>query len=149
VLKCRAEALALEQDSVTVEGKVVQLWTTRLKNRTCFQVAYEYPARPEADGPPFRDTAEVDEQHFRQLIEGAPIALKVCRTDPANHQVVGEPPRVFSSTAATLLCLGFLALLALAGVIMLWWWWICRRKPGATQLFVLFRFSSWGIKSVS
>jgi hypothetical protein len=119
VLKCRAEALALEQDSVNVEGRVVRLWTTKPKNRTYFRVEYEYPAQPNADTPTFQDKAELDEQHFQRLKEGGPIAVKICRTDPANHQVGGESPRVFSSTAATLVCLGLIALLALAGATML------------------------------
>ena len=143
VLKCRFEALALQQDSVNVEGKVVRLWMTKPKNRTYYHVEYQYPAPPEGDTPLFRDKAELDEQHFIRLKEGGPITVKVCRTDPANHQVVGESPRVFSSTAAMLFSLGLLALLALAGVLMLWWWWICRLKPGPAQVFVLFRFSSW------
>jgi hypothetical protein len=143
VLKCRADALALEQDSVNVEGKVVRLWTTKPKNRTYFHVEYEYPARAEADTPTFQDKAELDEQHFHCLEVGGPIAVTVCRTVPANHQVVGESPRVFSSTSATLFCLGLLALLAVMGAIMLWLWWLCRRQPQAAQVFVLFRFSSW------
>ena len=143
VLKCRSEALALEQDSVNVEGKVVRLWRTKPKNRTHYRVEYEYPAPPEAHPAVFRDKAELDEQHFIRLKEGGPIAVKVCRTDPANHQVVGESPRVFLDTAATVFCLGLLALLALAGVINLWWWWISRREPGPTQGFVLLRYSFW------
>jgi hypothetical protein len=149
VLKCRAEALDLEHDSVIVDGKVLRLWKTKPKNRTYFRVEYEYPASLKAGTPMFRDTAEVDEQQFNGLKEGGPIAVKVCRTDPSNHQVVGESPRVFLNKAAMVFCLGLIALLALAGVIMLWWWWISRRKAGCARLFVGYGVFVLDVKSAS
>src|SRR5262245_6206196 len=102
---------------------------TRAKKGWRYCVEYDYPALPEAGPPTFRNKTELPREYFDPLKEGGPIATKVCRTDPANHQVAGQPPRTFSSTAATLFCLGLLALLALAGAINLWWWWVSRRKP--------------------
>jgi len=49
VLKCRFDALALEQDPVIVEGKVVQLWKAPNRRHWYYHVGYEYPAPP-ADG---------------------------------------------------------------------------------------------------
>jgi hypothetical protein len=142
VLWCRSQALALEQDSVHVEGTVVRLWTTRPKGRTYYRVEYEYTAPSRPGTPLYRHEAEVDKGHFDQLQVGGPIDVKVCRTDPANHQVAGEAPRVLASAVVLYACLGLLTLLALGGIVNLWWWWIWRRRPPPRQVFVLFRFLS-------
>ena len=142
VLKCRSDTLALEQDPVIVEGKVVQLWKAPNRRRWHCYVRYEYPAPPQMDAHVFRNETELAELHFNRLQEGGLVAVKVCRTDPANHQVVGEHARIFSSTAAMYLCLGLLALLATAGVFNLWWWWVSCGKPGPTRVYVL------GVKNI-
>jgi hypothetical protein len=135
VTKCRCEALALEQESVNIEGKVVRRWTTQERRRVRYRVEYEYPASGEVDGRVFRDWTELPEEYFKRLQDGGPISVTVCRTDPGNHQVTGEAPRVFSSSAAMYFCLGVLAVLALAGVLNLAWWWISYGKPGPAQDF--------------
>jgi hypothetical protein len=129
LLKCRSDTLALEQDSVTVKGRVLRLWITTGKGAS-FHVAYEYPASTGGDAQVFRNEIVMSEKRFDALKEGGPIAVMVCSTNPANHQVVGERPRTWSSSAAVLLYLGFLALLTLAGVVNLGWWWVSCRKPG-------------------
>ena len=138
VLKCRSEALALEHHSVNIEGKVVRLWVINdVKKRPHFHVEYEYDAPAQADLSVFRDELEVRERRFTEFQVGGPISLRVCQADPANHQVVGTPPRILLSRAATLFCLGILSLLALAGTFMLWWWWVSSGKSGATEVIVL------------
>src|SRR5262245_59857220 len=138
VLKCRSEALALEHNSVTIEGKVVGLWVIHdVKKRPHFHVEYEYDAPLQADLPVFREEVEVRERRFTELQVGGPIAVRVCQADPANHQVVGTPPRIFLSMAAMLFCLGILLLLALSGTFMLWWWWVSSGKSGATEVIVV------------
>jgi hypothetical protein len=120
-----------------VAGKIVRLWTTEARRGLHYQVEYEYHAPPGVDGQLFRNQTQLPQERFERLKVGGPIAVKVCRTAPANHQIVGEGPRVFSSTAATLFNLGALAVLVLGGVINLWWWWISHRQPGAPQVVVL------------
>jgi hypothetical protein len=137
VIKCRAEALALEHDSVNRVGKVMRLWKTPNHGGWYYRVEYEYAAPPELDVQIFRNATELPKEHFDRLHEGGPITVKVCRTDPANHQVVGERHRVFSSTAVLFFNLGLLALLALGGIMNLWWWWISHRKLGPAQVVVL------------
>jgi hypothetical protein len=137
VLTCRSEALALEHNSVNVEGTVARLWVTYdVKKRPHFHVAYEYVAPAGDDLPVFRNEVEFSERRFAELKRGEPIILKVCQTAPANHQVVGTPPRIFLSAGTSLFCLGILSLLALAGTIMLWWWWVSSGKMVPAQLFV-------------
>ena len=143
VLKCRFDALALEQDPVIVEGKVVQLWKAPNRRRWHCYVRYEYPAPPQMGAHVFRNETELAEQHFNRLQEGGPVAVKVCRTDPANHQVVGEGARIFSSSAALFLCLGILALLAAAGVFNLWWWWVSCGKPAPARVYVISAKTLW------
>jgi hypothetical protein len=135
VIKCRCEALALEQDPVNVEGKVLRLWTTQERRRVHYHVEYEYSAPADVDTKVLRDWTELPEVYFKRLKEGGPVGIKVCRTDPGNHQVAGERPRVFSSSAAMFFCLGVLAILALAGVLNLAWWWISYAKPGPQVFF--------------
>jgi hypothetical protein len=141
VIRCRSDALTLEQDSVTVEGKVLRLQTTRGKGGWGYRVEYEYPGPPETESQVFRNETRLPKEHFAPLREGAPIAVQVSRTDPANHQVVGEGPRAFSNTAAMPFALGLLALLALAGGINLWWWWVSRRNPRTAQIVVVYAVS--------
>jgi hypothetical protein len=141
VIKCRSEALTLEHDSVTVEGKVLHLKTTRGKGGWGFRVEYEYPAPPETESQVFRNETRLPKEHFGLLKEGGPIAVKVSRTDPANHQVVGEHPRAFSNKVAMPFALGLLALLALVGGINLWWWWVSRRNPRTAQIVVMYAVS--------
>jgi hypothetical protein len=140
-IKCRSEALALEHDSVTVEGRVLHLKTARGKGGWSFRVAYEYPAPPETESKLFRNETRLPKEPFGLLKEGGPIAVKVSRTDPANHQVVGEHPRAFSNPAAMPIALGLLALLALVGGINLWWWWVSRRNPRTAQIVVMYAVS--------
>jgi hypothetical protein len=135
VIKCRADALALERDSVNVDGKVIRLWVTEANNGHHYRVEYEYQVPPEPRV--FRDKTELFEEHFNRLNEGGPIALKVCRTDLANHQALGEPRRLFSRTAALLVWLSLLGLLALAAVINIWWWWFCRAYLRPCQVLVV------------
>jgi hypothetical protein len=137
VFKYRFEALALEEDSVLVEGKVAHLWIASFRRSVHYQVEYEYSSPPAADAQIFRNQTEIGEQYFKRLHEGGPIAVKVCCTDVAKHQVVGEPPRVFSSVAAMFVCLGVAAVLAMAGAANLGWWWICRRQIRPDRVFVL------------
>jgi hypothetical protein len=128
LIKWRFDALALERDSVTVEGKVLRLWTTRANNGPAYRVEYEYSAPLEAEPRVFREQVQLYEEYFNALREGGPIAVTVCRTDPTNHRVLGEAPRASSSIAALVFGLTFVAFLALVGGFNLWWW-ICRRKP--------------------
>jgi hypothetical protein len=136
VIKCRSDALSLERDAVTVEGKVLRLWVTTGKG-SGLHVAYEYPDPLELGARTFRDETKLDDEHFALLKEGGPVAVDVCRTNPANHQVVGKDRRVLASNAALVFCIGLLALPALAGVINLWWWCVSHRKPGPCQVFIL------------
>jgi hypothetical protein len=123
----RSDALALERDSLIVEGKVVQLWTTRGKGMH-YHVAYQYPASPDAGAPVLRGEDELPERDFSRLEVGGPLAVKVSRADPTNHLVHGARPRAFSDPAALPIALGVLATLALAGLVNLGWWWTCRRR---------------------
>jgi len=135
VLKCRFEALALERDSEIVEGKVVRLRVTKdVKNRPHYWAEYDGPLELQAVIP--RREVELPKDHFDRLTEGGPIPLRVCRTDPANHQFVGEHPRLFLSTGAMLSCLTVLALSALAGLMNLWWWCVSR-NAAPIQVVVL------------
>jgi hypothetical protein len=134
-LKCRSDALALQQDSAIVQGKVVRLWITTGKGAS-FHVTYEYPASVAADAPVLKKEALLYKEHFDRMKEGGPSSVRVCRSDPANHQVVGAPPRIWSTGAALLLYLGFLALLMLAGVINLWWWWVSYRRNRPVEAFL-------------
>jgi hypothetical protein len=128
--------LALERDSVIVEGKVLRL-RTNAHRRYGHHVAYEYSAPPELEARTFQgETNRLPKEHFDRLKEGGPIAVTICRTDPANHQVFGEPPRSFASAAALAFSLGILALLGLAGVINLWWW-VSRGRDRPAQVLVL------------
>jgi hypothetical protein len=56
--KCRFDALALEQDSAIVEGKVVRLWITHGKGQH-YRVAYQYPAAADAGARVLQDEAEL------------------------------------------------------------------------------------------
>ena len=134
--QCRSAALALERDSVIVEGKVLRLWVTRGKSHT-HHVAYDYPAAPQAGAPGLQGEDELAEKLFNRLEEGGPIAVTVCRTDPANHRVSGGRPRAFSEAWSFPGALGVLSALALAGAINLWWWWACRRWRRGEHLWVL------------
>jgi hypothetical protein len=135
-LKCRSDALALEGDSVMVEGKVLRLWVTHGKGLH-HHVAYEYPATPDAGARLLQSEEQIPEKAFDRLKVGGPVAVKVCRSDPANHLVAGARPRAFSDPLALPFVLGILAMLALAGAINLWWWWFCRRRPSASRIFIL------------
>jgi hypothetical protein len=135
-IKWRSEAIALEQDPVTVEGKVLRLWTTPAKGSRTPHVAYEYPAPPGSAPQTFQGEGRIKDALFARLKEGAPITVKVCRTDPGNHQVVGEFPPRLSSTSFTV-WLVILALPALGGINCLWWWWVCRGLPRPTSVLCL------------
>jgi hypothetical protein len=136
VIKCRSQAPALERDAVTVEGRVLRLWITTGKG-SGLQVAYEYLPPTDSEARTIQGETKIDNEHFVRLKEGGSVAVRVCRTDPSNHQVLGEPPRVLASAAAFTFTIGLLALPALAGVVNLWWWWISGRKSVQTQIFVL------------
>src|SRR4029453_1470132 len=126
---CRASALALENDPVHVQGKVLRLWTTNENNGRHYRVEYAYSAPPGADSRHFQNKTELPKEIFNRLKEDGPIAVKVCRTDASNHQVLGERPRAYLDNASLRQTLGILALLAGAGAINLWWWWVSRREP--------------------
>jgi hypothetical protein len=132
VLKARSDALALEHDSVNVEGKVLQLWKTQARRGWRHHVEYEYSAPPQINAHILRNQTELPEEHFNGLNEGGPIAVKVCRTNPANHHVAGDRLRIYSDAVATAFALGLLGLLALGGAINLWWWLVCSRSRSAT-----------------
>jgi hypothetical protein len=136
VMKCRSDALAFEQDNVTVEGTVLRKWVSAGKGQTKY-ITYEFTAGPEGEAPRMiHGNTIVNGAYFERLKPGSPISIQMCRTDPANHEVVGGQGHLFSSGGAVLVCLGVLALLALAGAINLWWWWVCRRLTFRTQVFV-------------
>jgi len=137
VVKCRSNALALEQNSRTVAGNVVRLWMTEAKKGWRYHVEYEYIAPSEVVLHPLRNEAELPKDYFERLREGGSIAVQVCRSDPANHQVVGAHPPVFSSASATFVYLSILTLLALSGTINLWWWWVSHRGPRRAQVWIL------------
>jgi hypothetical protein len=136
VIKCRSDALALERDAVTVEGKVLSLWVTTGKGSS-LHVAYEYPDPLDLEARNFKGETKLDNEHFALLKVGGPVAVDVCRTSPANHQLVGQDRRVLASNAALVFCIGLLALPALAGVLNLWWWWVSRRMPRPVHVFVM------------
>jgi hypothetical protein len=142
VSKARLDAQALEHDSLIVEGKVLRLWVTTGKGAGR-HVAYEYPASLEREAGMLRGETTLSRVYFDPLKEAGPIAVKVCRTNAPNHQVIGEPPRTFASLAAVAIALGLLALVGLAGVVNLLWWWLCRQTPG------LVWHLSWSVKRVS
>ncbi|HKB05639.1 MAG TPA: DUF3592 domain-containing protein [Gemmataceae bacterium] len=131
VLHLRFEALALERDPVRVEGTVVRQWVTKENNGRHYRVEYEYAT--EAGGRVYRDETQLLEGHYNLLREGGPIAVNVCRTDPANHQVIGGRSPTFASETPVRVSLGLLGLLGLGGAVNLWWWWVSRGKarPGA------------------
>jgi hypothetical protein len=58
------------------------------------------PLPPQMGAHVFRNETQLAEQHFDRLQKGGPVAVKVCRPDPANHQVVGERARGSRPTAA-------------------------------------------------
>ena len=121
LIKARCDAVALEEDSLDVEGTVVSKWYKRSR---CM-IAYEYPANESF----IRGEARVSPEHFARLKAGEPIAVKICRGDPANHQVVGAYPRIFSTRATVPFYAGMLTLLAGGGVICLWLSWASRPPP--------------------
>ena len=136
VMKCRSDAVALEQDPVTIDGTVVRKWVTYGKGAGKY-VAYEYRADVEAEAPrTFHGDARVNDAYFERLKVGGPIGITACRTDPGNHYVVGGPGRIFSSFDAVIVSLCCLAFLAIVGAVHLWWWSVCRRMPRHTQVLV-------------
>jgi len=137
IVKCRADALALERDNVTVEGTVFRKWVSTGKGSTKY-IAYEFAAGSEGEAPrTIHGDTRIDAAYFESLKPGSPISIKMCRTDPDNHQVIGGQGHFISSSGAMFVCLGVLALLALAGAINLWWWWVCRRLPLRTNVFIV------------
>jgi len=128
VLKGRADARALEQDPVRVEGKVVRLWVTRENNGPHCRVEYEY-AIPPAGAQVVRDETQLVKGHYDMLREGGPIVVAVCRTDPANHLVIGGRPPALATAETQRVSLGFLGLLGLCGATSVWAWWVSGRKP--------------------
>lgn len=121
LIKARTDAVALEDDSLDVEGTVV----SKSYKRTRCRIAYEF----EANGSFFRGEVRVTTEQFARLRAGTPISVKVCRGDPANHQVAGAHPRVFSTRATVPFYAGVLTLLAGGGVICLWLSWASRPMP--------------------
>jgi len=122
----RADALALERDSIIVEGKVVKLWITHGKG-VHFRVTYQYPESGDLATLMFQGEDALPEREFHQLDVGGPLAVKVCPADPANHLIHGARPRPFSNPAGFPIALAVLVAMALAGIINLGWWWACRR----------------------
>ena len=132
-LRCRADALALERDSAIVEGHVVQLWVTHGKGQH-YWVAYEYPATLNAGAAALQGEVGMPKECFDRLKVGGPVAVKVCRTDPTNHLVLGARPRMASDPAVVAAAMVILALIALAGIINVAWWRICRRTQWVSRL---------------
>jgi hypothetical protein len=137
IFQGRADALALERDPVRVEGQVVRLWVTRENNGPHYRVEYEYAAGAGDGARVFRDETQLVRGHYDLLREGGPIVVAVCRTDPANHQVVGGRPRDFSTAETMRVPTGLAGLLAVAGAITLWSWWTSGRRPGSAGVRVL------------
>jgi hypothetical protein len=135
--KCRTDVLALEQDSVIVEGKIVRLWVSSANNGLHYRLAYEYPPTPHAEARWLQGQDELSERDFNRLAEGGPVAVKLCRSDPANHVVAGGRPRAFSNPLALPFVLGILSILALAGVMNVGWWWMCRGPRSVGAVLVL------------
>jgi hypothetical protein len=136
VIKCRSAALALEGDAAIVDGTVVRLWITTGKGSGVHHVAYEYALPPLPAAHSFHGETRLSDEQFARLRQGGPIAVRMCRSDPANHRLAIEAAPVLASTAALAFSLALLAVLALAGGINLWWWWVCRGKPASAQLII-------------
>jgi hypothetical protein len=123
LIKARSDAVALERDSTIVEGRVLARWVDGRRH----VIAYVYHA---PNGTVHSSEARVTPEHYAGLrVEGS-ISVKVCRSDPANHQVVGAFPRVFSTRATVPFYTGVLIVLAAVGVTCLWLWWAsaCRAR---------------------
>jgi hypothetical protein len=118
LIKARCDAVALEEDALDVEGTVIGKW---YKPSRCM-IAYEFSV----NGSFFRDEARVTPEHYARLKAGGPVSVKVCRGDPANHQVVGAFPRVFSTRATVPFYAGMLMLLGGGGIVCLWLSWASR-----------------------
>jgi hypothetical protein len=111
-----------------VDGKVVRLWETSGKGAG-WHVAYEYPASADAGAPVLQSEDLLQTAgDFSRLKVGGPIAVRVCRADPANHLANGAPQRAFSNPVSYPIALAVVATLALAGIANLGWWWACRRR---------------------
>src|SRR5947209_5792520 len=88
----RSAAQALQTDSTITTGKVTRLWVTGPE----YHVAYQYPTNERTiDGE-----SEIAEREYKRLEVGGPVAVKVCRSDPALHLVHGARPPAFSGAAA-------------------------------------------------
>jgi hypothetical protein len=116
LIKARSDAIALERDSTIVEGTVVARWVAGRRH----VVAYEYHA---PNGSVHGGQARVTVEHYGRLRVGGSLSVMVCRSDPANHQVVGAYPRIFSTRATVPFYAGVLIVLAGVGVALLWLWW--------------------------
>jgi hypothetical protein len=134
-LKCEFGVLAFGGDSLIVEGTVLRLWVTEVDKGRHYLVAYEYPATLEAGARLLRGEDEIPEKDFARLEAGGPVAITVCRSDPANHLVAGARPRVLSDRLAVHCVLGIVAILAVAGAGNLAWW-MCRRPRYAGRAFL-------------
>jgi|SRR5579884_220280 len=86
--QCRSRALALENDGVIVEGKVLKLWITQGKGRH-YHVAYEYPAGTNPEERVLQDEDELPEAEAGRLKVGGPLKVRVEPADPTNHRVRG------------------------------------------------------------
>jgi hypothetical protein len=127
VLRYRADALALERDAVVFEGTVSRLWLTYGKV-SHYHVAYQSPAGPEASAPLLQGRADLSKEHFDRLAEGKPVAVQVCRSNPANHLLVGARPGLGADPADMAAACIILVLLLMAGMVNLWWWTCSRSR---------------------
>jgi hypothetical protein len=137
VAKSRYDVLALDRNSALVEGKVLRLWKTATKGGWQHRVEYEFTVPWGDELRTIRDQTIVPEENFNGLQEDGPIAVVVCRTDAANHQVIGEHARLFATDTAMVFSLAIVTLFATAGGINLWWWWVSRRMPRQAQFVIL------------
>jgi hypothetical protein len=131
--KCRADFLALEQDPVVVEGRVLKLWVTASKRSRTHHVLCEYSAQTETGSSVVERKEKLPEKSFSQLTVGGPIAVQYCRTDPENCLIQGQALPTFSNAGAVVAALAILGVFALIGCINLWAWWATRRLARQTQ----------------
>ena len=129
VLSCRAGALALERDPVSVQGKVLDLWVTTGKGAH-HHVRYEYSAATDTGPLAFRRKTTLSEKDYRRLEVGGAVTVTYARTNPAYHVIGGAPPPAYTNCWALAAALFILALLAAAGCINLGAWWVARARRG-------------------
>jgi hypothetical protein len=95
VLKCRVEALALEQDSEIVEGTVVRLRVTKdVKNRPHYWTEYDGPL--DLQTVILRREVELPKDHFDRLKERGTVPLENLPHGPRQSPVCRRASATFS-----------------------------------------------------